>query len=215
MSPSKNSSVAKTDPKLQARGRKSAKKREAIIRAAIEIINAKSFALATMVEIAASLDLRDATLYYYFANKQALAYECHLRSLERFEHLLAVADVKASTGIGKIRLLMEGLLQDSVEKGPQLYFGDYSYLEDLQRNHIANWADDLRGRLQTFIQDGMEDGSIVQCEAELVVQLMLGMIIWLAKWTPQIKGLTGARLMKSIEAFAFYGLESQHSQKPG
>lgn len=195
--------------KPQARGRKSIKKKDAIIRAAIEIINAKSFALATMAEIAASLDLRDATLYYYFSNKQALAYECHVRSLQRFEHLLESCDAHGGTGIEKIHRLLHGLLQDSVEKGPQLYFGDYSYLEDFQRDRVATWADEMRARLQTFIEEGMADGSIVKCEAALVVQLMLGMIIWLAKWTPQVKGLTVERLQASISAFAFHGLESR------
>jgi len=69
----------------RSKSRKSAGKRDAIIQAAIEIINAKSFALATMTEIAASLDLSDAALYYYFPTKQALAYAAHVRSLERFE----------------------------------------------------------------------------------------------------------------------------------
>jgi hypothetical protein len=50
-----------------SQSRKSAQKREAIVRAAIEIINAKSYALATMSEIAAALDLRDATLYLHLS----------------------------------------------------------------------------------------------------------------------------------------------------
>jgi AcrR family transcriptional regulator len=60
---------------------KSAKKRDAILRAATEIINIKGYALATMTEIAAALDLRDAALYYYFPNKQALVFACHQSSL--------------------------------------------------------------------------------------------------------------------------------------
>ena len=162
-----------------------------------------------MADIAASLDMRDAALYYYFSNKQALAYECHVRSLARFERLLESCDEQGGTGIQKIHHLMKGLLQDSLEKGPQLYFGDYSYLEELQRNRIAGWADEMRLRLQAYIEAGMSDGSIVQCEAALVVQLMLGMIIWLAKWTPQIGDLTIERLEASINAFAFHGLESR------
>lgn len=195
--------------KPKARGRKSARKKDAIIRAAIEIINAKSFALATMTEIAASLDLRDATLYYYFSNKQALVYECHVRSLERFERLLKEADEAGGPGIDKIRRFIRALLEDSYVNGPQLYFGDYSYLEDLQRTTIAEWADHLKNFLRTFIEEGMIDGSVVQCEPDLVVQLVLGMLIWLAKWAPDVKGMTADRLMAAIEAFSFHGLESR------
>lgn len=192
-----------------ARSRKSARKRDAIIRAAIEIINEKSFALATMSEIAASLDLRDATLYYYFPNKQALVYDCHVRSLERFERLVRDADRAGGTGIVKLKRFIAGLLHESNVNGPQLYFGDYSYLEPLQRDTIATWAERLRGMLEQFLKEGMADGSIVRCEPELVVQLLLGMLIWLAKWAPDVPGMSAKRLMQAIDAFSLHGLESR------
>ena len=112
------------DPKPLAKSRKSAKKRDAIMAAAIKIINEKTFAQATMTDIAASLDLRDATLYYYFPNKQALVYDCHVQSLTRFERLLRAADENGGTGIVKLRHFILALLEDSERNGPQLYFGD-------------------------------------------------------------------------------------------
>ena len=190
-----------------ARGRKSAKKRDEIIRVATEVINDKTFALATMSDIAARLDLRDATLYYYFPNKQALAYECHVRSLERFDALLSDAQGKAVLGIEKLRALIRGLIDESVRNGPQLYFGDYSYLEPFQQESIASTAKRMTVALEGFVQEGMVDGSIMDCDPQLVVQLLLGMLIWLARWTSEIQGLTADRLMNAIEAFSFHGLD--------
>ena len=139
------------DFKPRARGHKSASKRLAIMRAAITIINAKSFALATMTEIAASLDLRDATLYYYFPNKQARVYDCHVDSLDRFERLLARADEAGGSGIDKLRRFLLMFLEDSQINGPQLYLGDYSYLEDVQRQRIADWAYLFNNRVKSLI----------------------------------------------------------------
>jgi TetR/AcrR family transcriptional regulator len=192
-----------------SQSRKSAQKREAIVRAAIEIINTKSYALATMSEIAAALDLRDATLYHYFPDKQALAYACHRRSLERFEHLLHGISRTGGIGEEKLRLFIRGMLVDSQQHGALLYFGDYSYLEAAQRTAISTWADRLKGILIKFLKEGMEDGSIVQCEPEIVVNLLLGMLIWMAKWTPSIEGLTVDRLMNAIDAFSFRGLDGR------
>ncbi len=189
-----------------ARGRKSAKKRDEIIRAATEVINDKTYALATMIDIAARLDLRDATLYYYFPNKQALAYACHIRSLERFDALLSSADAMAGPGVMKLRTLIRGLIDESVRNGPQLYFGDYSYLEPFQQEEIASFAKRMTATLERFVKEGMKDGSIVNCDPPLVVQLLLGMLIWLARWTTEIKGLTADRLMNAIETFSFGGL---------
>jgi AcrR family transcriptional regulator len=193
-----------------SQSRKSAQKREAIVRAAIEIINAKSYALATMSEIAAALDLRDATLYHYFPDKQALAYACHRRSLERFEHLLHAVNRAGRIGEEKLRLFIRGMLLDSQQHGSLLYFGDYSYLDSPQRTAIATWADRLKDVLARVLKEGMEDGSIVQCEPEIVVNLLLGMLIWMAKWTPSIEGLTVDRLMNAIDAFAFRGLDGRY-----
>ena len=135
-------SVLTTKPKRQkthiAKAASPAQKREAIVRAAIEIINSKSYALATMSEIAAALDLRDATLYHYFPDKQALAYACHRRSLERFEHLLHSVNRTGGIGEEKLRLFIRGFLLDSHQHGSLLYFGDYSYLDSPQRTALSN-----------------------------------------------------------------------------
>lgn len=187
---------------------KSVKKRDAILRAAIEIINAKSFALATMTEIAATLDLRDAALYYYFPNKQALVYACHVSSLERFERILGDSDLAGKTGFDKLRLFLNGLLVDSARHGPQLYFGDHSYLDEEQRDAVTAWGQRLTRMLERFIEEGVADGSIVPCEVELVVQLLLGMLIWLARWVPTVEGMTVDRLMAAIGVVSLHGLKS-------
>ena len=193
---------------------KSADKRAAIIRAAIEIINAKSFALATMIEIAASLDLRDATLYYYFHSKKSLAYACHTHSLERFDRLLAAADEAGGTGAAKLERFVHSMLTDASHNGPQLYFGDYSYLTAVQRDKVDELAALLRVKLERFLHDGMVDGSIVPCEPALVVHLLIGMLVWLAKWVPSIEGMTVDRLMSAIGAFSLHGLQSHDRAAP-
>lgn len=186
--------------------RKSAKKRDAIVRAAIQVINAKSFALATMSEIAATLDLKDAALYYYFPSKQSLVYACHVQSMERFETILRGVDGGALSGGDKIRRFVRDLIDDGMRHGPQIFFGDLSYLDDAQRRAIDEWGARLSATLQRFFEQGMADGSVAKCEAPIVVQLMLGMLIWVPKWVPTFRGMTGDRLMEAIEAFSLQGL---------
>ncbi|OYU30613.1 MAG: TetR family transcriptional regulator [Comamonadaceae bacterium PBBC2] len=203
--------MATKKAKNLASTRKSEGMRETIIRAATEIINEKSYALATLTGIAATLDMRDAALYYYFPNKQALAYACHRSSLERFEQLLNKSDEAGGTGEEKLRHLIRSMLAESAVNGPQLYFGDYSYLEAAQRKAITEWADRLKTILIRFLKEGMADGSIVQCEPELVTELLLGMLIWMAKWAPSVEGLTVDRMMNAFDALVFRGLERGHT----
>lgn len=208
------SRVLGDDARPMAQSQKSVKKREAILRAAIEIINAKGFAAATMTDIAAALDLKDAALYYYFPNKQALAYAGHQQSLERFEALLVMIDADGGTGLCKLRRFLKALLDDAVVNGPQLYFGDSSYLDQDQRQAIEAWSARLSRRLELFLEEGMADGTVAACEPVLVVQLMVGMLIWLTKWAPGTPGLTNERLLEAIEAMAMKGLAGPKAPAP-
>ena len=203
--------AAKVEARPQASGRKSAARRTAIIRTAIEIINSRSYDLATMREIAAALDLRDAALYYYFPSKRALAYAAHVYSLERFERTLTLATDGPGNGLERLRRFLLHFLEESNANGPQLYFGEHSYLDEIQRRDIDQWADRLTGTIAATVQDGINDGSIRSCEVQLVVQLLLGMLIWLAKWTPSIRNLTPERLMQAIDDMAIAGLNGRAS----
>ena len=193
--------------KTVASSAKSDQKRDEIVRAATEIINNKSYAEATLVDIAAALSLRDATLYHYFPDKRALAYACHLNSLQRFEQLLQTTADGGGCGAHKLRSFIRNMLDDSAENGPLLYFGDYSYLHAPQRKAISQWAQRLMAILESLLQEGMDDGSIKQCEPELVVNLLVGMIVWFSKWVPGIANLTVDRLMNAIDVFTFKGLD--------
>ncbi len=193
--------------KAVANSAKSDQKRDEIVRVATEIINNTSYADATVVDIAAALGLRDATLYHYFPDKRALAYACHMTSLQRFEQLLDKTDEDGGVGAHKLRSFIRNMLDDSAANGPLLYFGDYSYLHAPQRKAISQWAQRLMAKLKGFLQQGMEDGSITECEPELVVNLLVGMIVWFSKWVPGIQGLTVDRLMNAIDAFTFQGLD--------
>lgn len=190
-----------------SRSPKSEKKREAIMAAATEIINARTYALATMSEIAAALDLRDGTLYYYYPSKQALIYACHQRSLNRFQSFLRSADALDGSGADKLEQFLRLLLEDSHRHGPLLYFGDYFHLEKKQRQAIAARAAELTDMLEQFLKAGIEDGSITPCDTRLVVNLLAGMLIWLAKWTSTVEDMTVERLMNAISAFSLQGLD--------
>ena len=181
------------------------------MRAAIMIMNQKSYALATMSEIAASLDLRDGALYYYFESKQALAYACHVQSLGLFESILRDVNVREETGFKKVEGFIRGLIVDGELNGPQLYFGDYSYLNAGERRHIKEWSDQLIAMLESFLDQGLRDGSVVACEPKIVVQLVLGMLIWLAKWIPSIENVTVDRLMDAIGIANLNGLAAQRT----
>ena len=199
-------------PKPLSKSQKSIAKRRQIMRVAIDVINLRSFALATMTEIADRLGQKDAALYYYFPGKQALVYACHVDSMERFERLVVEVEASGGSGLGRIEMLLRLFLEDSEKHGQHLYFGDHSYLAERDRVAIDEWAARLTKRVETFIEDGMADKSVRPCEPALTVQLILGMLIWLAKWAPSVKGLTSARLLDALSSLTVLGIAAGEAQ---
>lgn len=61
---------------MNLRERKTAKKKEDILRSASLVISRKGFRQTTMEDIAAELLMTKGSLYYYFKNKEELLFYC-------------------------------------------------------------------------------------------------------------------------------------------
>ena len=67
------------------------KKKEAIIAAAVGILNRRGVRGMTLADVAASVDLITTSVTYYFKKKEDLAVACYLRGIERFDALISTA----------------------------------------------------------------------------------------------------------------------------
>ncbi|HUO88935.1 MAG TPA: TetR/AcrR family transcriptional regulator [Rhizomicrobium sp.] len=67
------------------------KKKEAIIAAAVGILNRRGVRGMTLADVAASVDLITTSVTYYFKKKEDLAVACYLRGIARFDALIAEA----------------------------------------------------------------------------------------------------------------------------
>ncbi len=67
------------------------KKKEAIIAAAVGILNRRGVRGMTLGDVAASVDLITTSVTYYFRKKEDLAVACFLRGIERYDALIAEA----------------------------------------------------------------------------------------------------------------------------
>ena len=72
---------------------------------------------------------------------------------------------------------------------------------------VDAWSDRLEAMIEQFLIEGVRDGSIVPCETRLVTNLLIGMLISLARWTWRVEGITTDRLMQAIGVASLDGLE--------
>lgn len=110
------------------------KKKEAIIAAAVGILNRRGVRGMTLADVAASVDLITTSVTYYFRKKEDLAVACYLRGIERFDALIAEALTEGEPRARLHRFLDAWLsLHAHIREGdeaPIAVFGDIRALKE-------------------------------------------------------------------------------------
>jgi len=91
----------------QRRRREKAARREAILDAGEALVVEQGYAATTMEQVAAAAELSKGTLYLYFENKDALCAGIAERILARFLPEVRAAVTLESTGLDKVRRILE------------------------------------------------------------------------------------------------------------
>ncbi len=157
-----------------------ATKRQAVILAAGQAFRRRGYHNASMTEIAKTLGLTKAALYYYVRNKEEVLYECHLMAYEAMDEILRTK-YDGATALDRL----EALYVDFVN---MLTASGVSLLTDVNSLGPENKLDVLarRGKIERkiirLVKEGQKDGSIRSGDARLHVFFFMGALNWLNAW---------------------------------
>ena len=155
-------------------------KRRAVIVAAGQAFRRRGYHNASMTEIAKTLGLTKAALYYYVRNKEEVLYECHLMAYDAMDEILR----RKYEGVSALDRL-EALYVDFVN---MLTASGVSLLTDVNSLGDENKADVLARRRKIerkiirLVKEGQKDGSIREGDARLHVFFFMGALNWLNAW---------------------------------
>lgn len=158
--------------------------RQAILAAAAQVFGEKGYAAATVDEIAALLEVTKPAVYYYFRNKEALYVEVRvaatLAGCARLEELIAEhvspIDILRATA----RDLVEGT-SDPLNRAATII--DFSDL--LGRASVARIRDSQRQYRQILrgvVQQGIEEGSLVEGDANIMTLIFVDALHSIVHW---------------------------------
>ena len=158
-------------------------KREALLREAVSAFNQKGFHATTLDDIAATLGVTKAALYYYFPNKHALLYECFSEALRVAFMALNSARQNGKTGLQKLQLTIEAYLTVALGELSQcvILTEEHALLPE-HRAVIYKQRDEFEGALRAFVREGIEDGSVIPCDPRLAIFSIYGAVNWVPKW---------------------------------
>jgi AcrR family transcriptional regulator len=168
-------------PRLEGPSPEYLQRREEILVAAAEVFHARGYDAGTLEDVAGSLDLRRASLYYYFGSKaELLSALCErtmsliLRITEDIERIEDPAERLAA-----MLRLHTGMV--AREQGLfQVFFDERGSLEDQER--ARHFERRYLRHLVVNVEAAMAAGLLPRTDAYLAALALLGMMSWIYKW---------------------------------
>ena len=158
-------------------------KRTALLREAARAFSARGYHQTSLVDVARTLGVTKAALYYYVSNKQEILYECHMMALDFGDQALAYALENGRTGREKVVLLARRYLELlTSEIGSCAVLSEVNALEADNRERVVKRRDEFDQRFRQLIGEGVADGSLRQVDPKLTVFFFMGAANWLTRW---------------------------------
>ena len=162
---------------------KQAQRRTAILHAALAAFREHGYHATSLDDIAVRLGVRKTALYHYFADKDALLYECHRESLAELERIIEASATCCNGPEERLAYLLREhvrIMTDTLEGSPLAF--EVPALSAKRRAEIVAGRDRYEYLLRDLVNAGIEAGVFRRVDAKVVVFAMLGSINWIARW---------------------------------
>ena len=163
------------------------KKKEAIIAAAVGILNRRGVRGMTLADVAASVDLITTSVTYYFRKKEDLAVACYLRGIARYDALVSEALTEKEPRARLLRFLDAYLaLHRRIREGDEAPIAVFSDIRALKEQYLPAVAEAygafFRKARSMFKAPG---GELDRRSATARTHMLLEQIYWSMAWLPR------------------------------
>lgn len=201
--------MATTRPAGSAHVRQKRERRRAeILHAALAAFREHGFHETSLEDIAARLGMRKTALYHYFADKDALLFECHRESLAELERMIEESQRCCERPAERLSYLLREhvrIMTDTLEGSPLAF--EVPALSPKRRNEIVRGRDRYERLLRDLVAEGMESGEFREVDPKVVVFAMLGSINWIARWYQPTGRVKGDELGRQFADYLIRGLQ--------
>jgi len=157
--------------------------RHRMLKAAASCFNRKGYSGTSLKDVATHLGLTDAALYYYVRNKEELVYQCYLRAADLGRQALDRARYEGRSGFEQAYLYVGFHVEIMVgEQGPVAIMSEIPSLKRSHRNEVLAASRRHSLAFEEILSDGIQDGSIRECDVRMTGNAIMGSINWIPKW---------------------------------
>ena len=198
-----------------SRDQQFALKRAALLREAGRAFSAQGYHDTSLDDVAKTLGVTKAALYYYVKNKQEILFECHMQAQDLGDTALQYSEQNGRSGREKILLLARKYIElITGEMGSFAVLGEFDALDAENRTIIARRRDKFDRHFRRLVSDGIADGSIRTVDPKLTVFFFMGAINWMTRWFRPDGPLPGEEIAQHFADLLDKAISPAHAAKP-
>ena len=158
-------------------------KREAVLKTAAQLFLEQSYGRTSMNDVADRLHVTKPALYHYFDNKEDILIECYRLGVGLIEDTLTEIAAHGGTGLQKVEAFVRSYATVmTVSFGRCVMRLDEGDLSSVARTEVRAYKKKVDRRLRSFIQEGIDDGSITPCDTKIAAFSIAGALNWICMW---------------------------------
>lgn len=168
---------------FESRRRARDEKREAVLRAAVQLFLEQGYHRVTLNEVADRLNITKPALYNYFRGKDEILFECWSMGAELVDSVITEVNAGGGSGLVKLRKLVHayaGLM--ATDFGASLVRFDLRDLTEQNANVARAAKRRIDATFRQYIAEGIADGSIRSCDPKLAAFAIAGGLNWIGHW---------------------------------
>ena len=158
-------------------------KREVILATAAQLFLEKSYGRTSLNDVAERLSITKPAIYHYFRSKEQILVECYRLGTALIGETLDQIAAHCGTGIEKVAAFISSYANVmTVNFGRCVMRLDEGDLSGDARAEIRASKRKIDRRLRSFVQEGIDDGSIAPCDPKLAAFSIAGALNWICMW---------------------------------
>ena len=198
-----------------SRRRDPARKREAILKTAVEMFLENSYGRTSLNDVAKRLNITKPALYHYFHNKEEILLGCYRWGIALIETNLNTIAIRYRTGLEKVEAFINlYALAMTANFGRCVMRIDESDLSSAARAEVRAYKRKIDRRLRSFLQEGFEDGSITPCDPKITAFSIAGALNWICMWYEPDGALSADEIGAQFAQTFMQGLARQRNAQP-
>jgi AcrR family transcriptional regulator len=158
-------------------------KKDAVLQVAVRLFLERGFWRTSLTDVAETLNVTKPALYHYFRNKEEIYLECYRRGISLVEANLTKLRACAGDGLEKVvGFIYSYAMVITGDFGRCVVRQDDRELSPKARAEVRCYKRNIDRHLRRFIEEGIRDGSIRECDVKLTAFSIAGAVNSLALW---------------------------------